>query len=131
MELGSRTRSQPALAETYRLRFGIETSYRQMKQAHIKTCSRSPLLRFLFVALALLLRNVWVWFHWEILSSPRRGRRRLNLERLRFKTLLHWLLQVAVAVLGVIGETPMECEVAKAGWSEDHSRTILGTTESE
>jgi hypothetical protein len=103
------------VAATYRLRFGIETSYRQMKQAHIKTCSRSPLLRFLFVALALLLRNVWVWYHWEILSSPRRGRRRLNLERLRFKTLLHWLLQAAVAALGVIGETPTECVVAKAG----------------
>jgi putative transposase len=103
------------VADTYRLRFGIETSYRQMKQAHIKTCSRSPLLRFLFVALALLLRNVWVWFHWEVLSSLRRGRRRLNLQRLRFKTLLIWLYQVAVAVLGIVGETLTEREVNKAG----------------
>jgi predicted small integral membrane protein len=103
------------VAETYRLRFGIETSYRQMKQAHIKTCSRSPLLRFLFVAIALLLRNVWVWFHWEVLSSPRRGRRRLRLECLRFKTLLLWLYQVAVAALGIVGETLTEREVNKAG----------------
>jgi hypothetical protein len=56
-------------------------------------------LRFLFVAIALLLRNVWVWFHWEVLSTPRRGRRRINLNRLRFKTLLFWLHRVAVAVL--------------------------------
>ena len=99
-----------SVADTYRLRFGIETSYRQMNEARIKTCSRSPLLRFLFVALALLLRNVWVWFHWEVLSTPRRGRRRLNLERLRFKTLLFWLLQVAVAALGTSGETFTERE---------------------
>lgn len=105
---------QPAscrwVAETYRQRFGIETSYRQMNEARIKTCVRSPKLRFLFVALALLLRNVWVWFHWEVLSSPRRGRRRINLERLRFKKLLFWLIQVAVSVLGTRGETVTERE---------------------
>lgn len=100
------------VADLYRLRFGIETSYRQMNEARIKTCSRSPLLRFLFIALALLLRNVWVWFHWEVLSSPRRGKRQLNLERLRFKTLLFWLLQVAAAVLGLVGETPTERDIA-------------------
>jgi hypothetical protein len=80
----------------------------QLNAARIKTCVRSPLLRFLVVALALLRRNVWVWFHWEVLASPRRGRRRLNLHRLRFKTLLHWLLQVAVADLGSRGETMTE-----------------------
>jgi putative transposase len=98
------------LADTYRQRFGIETSYRQMNEARIKTCVRSPLLRYLFVALALLLRNVWVWFHWEVLSSPRRGRRRLNLERLRFKGLLFWLQQVAMVALGTRAETRMERE---------------------
>lgn len=98
------------VANTYRQRFGIETSYRQMNEARIKTCTRSPALRFLFVALALLLRNVWVWFHWEVLSTPRRGRRLLNLPRLRFKTLLFWLLQVAVAALGASAETVTERE---------------------
>lgn len=107
---GFRPSSSRWVAETYRQRFGIETSYRQLHEARIKTCVRSPLLRFLFVALALLLRNVWVWFHWEVLSSPRRGRRRLNLHRLRFKKLLFWLLQVAVATLGCRGETVTERE---------------------
>ena len=110
---GFRPGSVRGLADLYRRRFGIETSYRQMNEARIKTCSRSPLVRFLFVAIALLLRNVWVWLHWEVLSSPRRGRRRINLERLRFKTLLFWLLQVAAAVLGIVGETPTERDVAK------------------
>jgi hypothetical protein len=98
------------VADTYRQRFGIETSYRQMNEARIKTCVRGPLLRFLFVALALLLRNAWVWFHWEVLSSPRRGRRQLNLHRLRFKKPLFWLLQVAVAELGTHAETLTERE---------------------
>lgn len=102
------------VADLYRLRFGIETSYRQMNEARIKTCVRSPLLRFLFVALALLLRNVWVWLHWEVLSSPRRGRRLINLERLRFKTLLFWLLQGAVAAFGVLDERPTERPMAQA-----------------
>ena len=88
------------VADTYRKRFGIETSYRQMHQARIRTCTRNPLLRYLFVAIALLLRNVWVWLHWEVLSSPRRGRRRLNPERCRLEHLLTILLHVAEALFG-------------------------------
>jgi putative transposase len=87
------------VAETYRTRFGIESSYRQLHQARIRTCTRDPELRFFFVALALIVRNVWVWYHWEILSSPRRGARLLRPERLRFKTMLFWLLHVAAQLL--------------------------------
>ena len=91
--------------ETYRSRFGIETSYRQLNEARIKTCTRNPHVRFFFIAVALILRNVWVWLHWELLSTPRRGRRRLRLERLRFKAMLLWLLHVAESVLGTFDET--------------------------
>jgi len=96
------------VADTYRKRFGIESSYRQLNEARIKTCTRNPLLRFFFVALALLLRNVWVWLHWEMLSSPHRGRRQLRPERLRFKAMLLWLLHVAESVLGVVDESLTE-----------------------
>lgn len=91
--------------DTYRSRFGIETSYRQLNEARIKTCTRSPVVRFFYIALALILRNVWVWFHWEKLSTPRRGRRLLRPERLRFKRMLVWLLHAAEAVLGVFDQT--------------------------
>jgi hypothetical protein len=93
------------VADTYRLRFGIETSYRQLNEARIKTCTRDPKVRFFYIALALLLRNVWVWLHWELLSSPRRGRRQLRLERLRFKAMLLWLLHEAESLFGVLDET--------------------------
>ena len=54
------------IRETYRTRFGIETSYRQMNKARIKTCTRDPRLRLLFVGIALVLRNVWVWLHFKL-----------------------------------------------------------------
>lgn len=93
------------MKNAYRSRFGIETSYRQLNEARIKTCTRNPVVRFFFIALALILRNVWVWFHWERLSRPRRGRRQLQLERLRFKALLLWLLHAAEELLGVFDTT--------------------------
>lgn len=96
------------VADVYRTRFGIETSYRQMNQARIRTCTRNPLLRFLFVAIALILRNIWVWYHWEVLASPRRGARLLRLERLRLETMLTWLLHAAEAALGVVDEVMTE-----------------------
>src|SRR5262245_15890713 len=84
---------------TYRLRFGIETTYRQLREARVRTSTRDPLLRLLYVGLALLLRNVWVWLHWAVLSEPRRGGRALDLRRLPFRAMLAWLQQVAESVL--------------------------------
>jgi hypothetical protein len=88
------------LRETYRLRFGIESSYRQLHQARIRTSTRKPLLRLLYVGVALLLRNVWVWLHWEVLAARRRGRRRVELSRLPFRALLLWLQQCIEEQLG-------------------------------
>jgi putative transposase len=91
--------------QTYRLRFGIETTYRQLRQARIATTTRDPVLRLLFVGLALLLRNVWVWLHWEVLSHPRRGGRRIDLDQLPFRAMLLWLQHVAEALLESRDET--------------------------
>ncbi|GAC1404860.1 MAG: ISH3-like element ISH27-3 family transposase [Chloroflexota bacterium] len=94
--------------QEYRKRFAIETSYRQMHQGRARTCTRDPLVRLLLVGVALVLRNVWVWLHCEVLSTPRRGRRRLHLERLTFKTLLLWLQHQAEEALGWIDVTYTE-----------------------
>lgn len=93
--------SYPWVHATYRARFGIESSYRQMHQARIRTCTRDPLLRLLFVGVALILRNVWVWLHGEILAHPRRGGRRVDLAQLPFRAMLSWLRYLAETVLGV------------------------------
>jgi hypothetical protein len=100
--------SPQAVRQAYRSRFGIETSYRQLNQGRIRTSTRSPDLRLLFVGLALLLRNVWAWLHWEVLSQPRRGRRRVELNQLPLQDMLGWLAQVAEAVLGVCTERPSQ-----------------------
>jgi putative transposase len=105
---GIQPQSTRWVAETYRQRFGVETSYRQLNEARIKTSTREPRVRFFYVALGMILRNVWVWLHWEVLSSPRRGHRQLHPERLRFKTMLAWLQHVAESVLGVHDETLTE-----------------------
>ena len=87
--------------ETYRKRFAIETSYRQMHQCRARTCTRNPLARLLLVGIELVLRNVWVWLHYAVLSTPRRGGRRLNLDKLTLETMLLWLQHQAEEVLGV------------------------------
>jgi putative transposase len=89
------------LYETYRLRFGIEASYRQLHQARIRTCTRDPLLRLLYVGLALILRNVWVWLHWDVLSHPCRGGRKVDLNQLVFRKMLVGLQHLAEALFGV------------------------------
>jgi Transposase DDE domain len=96
--------SPQEVKETYRRRFGIETSYRQMNQARIRTSTRDPLLRLLYVGVALILRNVWVWLHWQALAQPRRGGRRIDLGQLRFRQMLLWLQHFAEAWLGICEE---------------------------
>jgi putative transposase len=101
------------LSETYRGRFGIETSYRQLNEAKAKTCSRSPAVRLFLVGLALLLRNVWVYLHHEVLSTPRRGRRLYNFQRLRFRAMLGLLQHEAEKVFGVVEHTFTERPLPK------------------
>ena len=94
--------------QTYRKRFAIETSYRQAHQGRARTCTRNPVVRLLLLGVALVLRNVWVWLHYEVLSSPRRGGRRLNLELLPLKEMLLWLLHQAERELGWCDEIDAE-----------------------
>jgi putative transposase len=93
---------------TYRKRFGIESSYRQMNEARARTSTRRPELRLLYVGLALVLRNEWVWLHSEALATPRRGGRVINEGRLRLKALLAWLREAVEGELGTVGEVATE-----------------------
>src|SRR5688572_13573512 len=101
---GLRPGSYQWVKETYRSRFAIETTYRQLGQARIRTSTRDPLLRLLYVAVALLLRNVWVWLHWQVLAERRRGGRRVDTDRLTFRTLLLWLQHCMEQCFGVCEE---------------------------
>jgi putative transposase len=83
----------------YRARFGIEASYRQARQARIATCTRDPRVRLVFIAVALVLRNLWVWGHAERLSRGGGASPALHLDRLRFRQLLGWVARAAEALL--------------------------------
>lgn len=91
--------SPTEIRERYRKRFGIESSYRQLHQARIYTCTRDPHLRLLYIAVALLLRNLWVWTHENYLADGRGDNLTLRLERLRFKRLLDWIVTAVVSLL--------------------------------
>ena len=88
--------------DTYRRHFGIETSYRQMNECRIRTTTKKFYVWFLYVAIGLLLRNLWVWLHYFVLSSPRRGCRRYNWDRLRVKRMLLCLEEVAKVMYGLV-----------------------------
>ena len=105
---GMKPSSYQWVKETYRSRFAIETSYRQMHQARIRTCTKDPLLRLLYVGVALMLRNVWVWLHWEVLAERRRGHRRIQLDRMPFRQMLLWLQHFVEEWLGINEETQAE-----------------------
>jgi hypothetical protein len=91
--------SPTQMRELYRKRFGIESSFRQRRQARIYTCTRDPHLRLVFFVVAILLRNLWVWIHATMLADGRGDNLTLRLERLRFKRMLGWIAQTVVAVL--------------------------------
>lgn len=95
-----RVRRTPQLIrELYRKRFGIETSYRQLNQARIRTCTRSPSLRLLFIGIALVLRNVWVWLHFKLAKGKWKESPQLFLELLRFEEMLLWITQIIQRLL--------------------------------
>ena len=88
------------IRDLYRKRFGIETTYRQMNEARIKTNTRDLALRLLFVGIALVLRNVWVWIHFRFAKNKHSDEPQLFLELLRFKEMLLWITQVVQQLLG-------------------------------
>jgi hypothetical protein len=75
----------------YRERFGIETSYRVKNPCRIRTTTKHPGVRFLYMALAFILVNLWIWLLWTRLSRSRRGGRRVYRERFPLKTMLEFL----------------------------------------
>jgi len=81
------------VVETYRRRFGIDSSYRQINQARLRTSSRSPELRLLAVAIALLLRNLWALCRWMTLARSGPGRP-TGEGNFRFQTLLRWVSRI-------------------------------------
>jgi hypothetical protein len=86
----------------YRRRFGIESSYRLMEQVRARTTSPSPALRFLLMALALLLVNVWIRLQWVHLRVVGRGPRRVARWRFRLDRMARFLTRAIERYYGVV-----------------------------
>ena len=65
----------------------------------------------LYVGIALILRNVWVWLHQMVLARPRRGGREIRLDLLRFRRMLLWLTHVVEGTLGVRDSVIVELQL--------------------
>jgi putative transposase len=79
------------LHQHYKERFGIETSYRIKNQCRIRTTSKNPVVRLLFVALAFILVNLWVYLLWFFVSQTQRGGRVIYRDLFGLKTMLEFL----------------------------------------
>ena len=79
--------------QDYRKRFGIETSYRLKNLCRIRTTTKKPTLRLLFVGISFLLVNIWINMLWRKISKPRRGGRLIYREIFNLKQMLEFLRQ--------------------------------------
>ena len=93
--------SPQQVAEEYRCRFGIETSYRLMNQVRARTSSRSAHLRFLLVTVAFLLLNLWSYVKWHYLFVPKPGPRQIAHHLLPLDRWRIWLWEMVKQRLGV------------------------------
>ena len=88
--------------QEYRLRFGIESTYRLMNRVRARTSSRSPGLRLLLVGIAMSLVNIWVYLKWAYLGWPRRGGREVWAELFPLSMFKQFLLEGIKEIYGVV-----------------------------
>ncbi len=88
----------------YAKRFGIEASYRLSEGSIATTSTQDPVVRLLNVVVSLLLQNVWRYLHWEFVSTPRRGGRRLL--EWPFKEFINMVRRAAWTALAVRRAVP-------------------------
>jgi hypothetical protein len=100
--LGPITSPLPQIYQDYRLRFGIESTYRLMNRVRARTSSRSPGLRLLFVGVALTLVNIWVFLKWAFLGHPRRGGRQVQSHLFPLTMFKQFLLEALKDIYGAV-----------------------------
>jgi hypothetical protein len=91
--------------QLYHQRFGIETSYRCEGQVRGWTTAKNPAYRFVLLALAFVLLNVWLHLRWLFTQVPRRGGRWLDTARFpltRFAKFLQHALELWYGSVWVI-----------------------------
>jgi hypothetical protein len=88
--------------QLYRSRFGIETSYRCEGQVRGWTTAKNPAYRFVLLALAFVLLNVWIHLRWLFTQVPRRGGRWLDTPRFQLTRFAKFLQRALEAWYGCV-----------------------------
>lgn len=92
--------------QRYRRRFGIECSYRMMRQVRVITTSKNPALRFFFLGFGLLLVNIWVRLRWIFARKAGPGPKRVETDRFRLKRFAYFLRRSIEFLYGVVMSIP-------------------------
>jgi putative transposase len=98
--IGDLKRSPAQIAEEYRRRFGIETSYLLMNTVRARTTCKLPAFRLFLVALAFLCLNLWQYVKWTCLFIARRGPRQILHHLLPLARWRLWLWEMVKQRLG-------------------------------
>lgn len=98
----------------YRSRFGIECSYRLLRQIRIKTTSRNPVMRFFVLGFALLLVNIWAFLRWHVARIPGPGPHRVAPAHFQLHRFIQFLRRAVDNIYGVVMSisTPTSCEIS-------------------
>lgn len=90
------------IRKLYRKRFGIESSYRCMRQVRAWTTSRNGALRFLLISLGFILINLWVELRHRFCQLKQQGRRKIDTNRFELQRLVSFLNQAINKIYGLV-----------------------------
>ena len=92
----------PQVRRRYRRRFGIETSSRGTGQVRGWTTAPKPAYRFVWIARAVVLLNVWIHLRWIFTQVPRRGRRWLDTTRFQLRRFARFIPHALERLYGCV-----------------------------
>ena len=86
----------------YRHRFGIECTYRQMRQLRVVSSSRNPAMKFFLLGLSLVLVNLWARLRWQLFRRVGRGPRTVMADAFRLKRFTAMLRRAIEALFDAV-----------------------------
>ena len=90
----------------YRRRFGIECTYRMMRQVRAITTPKNPALRFFLLGFGLLLINIWIRLRWLFTRIFAPEPKRVDPVSFRFRRFAYFLRRAIEYLYGVVISIP-------------------------
>ena len=97
------TLTPKGVRKCYRRRFGVETSYRCMRQVRAWTTSRNAALRFLLMGLGFILVNLWLELRWRFCQVKQpHGPRQIDTRRFELQRMCAFLRRAIESIYGAM-----------------------------